>query len=420
MNDRVRELEAMGYFGDLNEGIWQRLANGGNSVLATLGSSRAAGKLNVGQLVVGLEKEYKTWLGANGIGSPTRRDFSNFLGFLEQKYNIKFGDNGETTEVGPPPNDGTASSPAPAQQTPSQPATTQQPRQPEQQQNNADISALEAHPVLGNTFEDLENGAKENEPARRIQAKVDQIVTISSQMNKKRAALSKLANIARTYPQSAIGQAIKIAIEKYGLAESRKLNQLALFEAAADQDDEEEGEEEGDPNSPDAPFSMSQARAVFKVIARHDFNNVGNGGPNPARSNRGGGGNTQQGGNQGGSQQTNRGGNPAATQAVQAVGDDESDQEHDHDHDALESGGSAREMIPMDFLAIRTELQTCGVTQSDIGKLNEFISSSMHDSAMNAGRALERAGVFTTHDKAYQTLVVVLRQINKARGGAGG
>jgi hypothetical protein len=382
MSYTVEQLEEMGYYGDLTENIWQRIKNGANGVLAgTFGNQRAAGKLDVGQTIIGLEKEYKRWLGANGIKNPTRRDFNNFLGAVEQSHGVKFGDSSARARPQPAPvaNAAPAASPssAPAAAAPTpQAQPSAAPAAPAPSDNTAPAPAAgtapvdtsQVHDIVMNTVKIIQKDAKSGRATEQsVRSKISQLLDYSANAGNSDQVKALLTQIANQNSNTDIGNWIHGSINgQSGLGESVLDFSQILNEADVDLD---------------APFSMSDARSAFEQIARNDFNNV-NGAGNPAT--RGGGGSS--------------------------AGGTGSDQEGDAPTSSARApSGGGTTIVHMDTMRLKRSMTDTGFHNKD--KLSEFISKTIDEDIRSVGLQLENEHIFQTREQAYQVLVAYLREL---------
>jgi hypothetical protein len=307
----IDQLEQMGYFGQLDENLGQRMANGWNNMLSkSFGNNRAAGKLEVGQLVVGLEQDYKKWLGANGISNPTRGDFNRYLGVVQQTHGITFGANGVQRNAAAPAQAAPAAGAAPAQPAapaapaqggaaPTAPAAPAQPAAPA----SAPVELTAANPTVTLSPNSPAAPAAAAAPAQpaapatppqstgpmpqplmlSLKAFKSQIVSSGSSQNGieteakhimdyavrakfQVAAAAELRKMAQESGNARSAQWVNAVVDSYNIrTESKNIRKRPLKEAA-------------DMNE---PFSMQDARRWFQTIARHSYNNS-TGGGNPA------------------------------------------------------------------------------------------------------------------------------------------
>lgn len=365
----VMRLEEMGYFGDLSENIFQRLKNGVNGVLASAGNAAAAGKLDVGQTIVGLEKEYKAWLGANRISNPTLADFKNYLSLLDQKYNLGLSNASQATQSSTTqatgPNAGQPSSAT-------QPAAGGQPA-------SAAVPAAEApqaastpiNPVIQNTLDWFNNSIQKNTSMseQTAIAQVNACVKLATKTGTQDKTIQEFNKIVQANPGNEIAASIAKAIQQPN--ESK-----IVFGKYLREDDQDATK----------PFSMDQARAVFGQIAQQSYNNQqfsgGGGAPNPAGNGGGAAGNTATGG---------------------AAPNNNSNKPED----------SSRRMIPVDFRAYHLQCNSIGLREDTRAKLREFINQSAKDSVASAGDKLFNADILQSERQAFQLIVALMRAVQE-------
>ena len=362
----VSRLEDMGYFGDLSENIFQRFKNGVNGVLANAGNARAAGKLDVGQTIVGLEKEYKAWLGANKISNPSLGDFKRYLSLLDQKYNLGLSNKSKVAQS----STNQASSPNTGQPSPAQPASGGQPAPSAPQAQHSAVGSL--NPVIQNTLDFFRENIQKNTPMdeQTIMTQVSACLKRADKTGSRDQTIQELNKIVQDNPNNEIAAAISKAIQNPN--ESRIVIGTYLKE---DVDDAK-------------PFSMDQARAVFDQIARQSYDNAtfgGGGAPNPA---------------------SNGGGTPAA-------GGGSSGGTAANNKNANQHEDTTRRMIPVDFQILYRECDTIGIRSDVRAKLKEFITQSANKSVASAGGQLLNARIVPTERQAFQLIVALLREIHE-------
>jgi hypothetical protein len=161
-NDHDDFLESINYYGDLAETFGQRLANARDNVLANFGNQVAAGRLDVGSTVIGLQSQFKRWLGQNGknTSNMTAGDLSQFL---QQAYGLNLElDGGAPSNQAEPADDELADSTTDNTQAdqPAQAAAPAQPAQPAAPNSTSTgaVANLEhLHPEVVNTINDIDN-----------------------------------------------------------------------------------------------------------------------------------------------------------------------------------------------------------------------------------------------------------------------
>ncbi len=369
----VDVLQEMGYFEILDEDVMQRLRNARDNVLGNVFKSDSAkGRLDVGATVIGLEKELATWMGANGIksGAMTRGQFGKFLGYIEGKYGVKFGN-------------ATGDNNAPASTTPTQATTSTAPTPAQPASNNTQAAQPQApqgaqasmHPTVRNLIAQLDYAAERN--SGMDQEEVEESIASTMAGVKQRGEdshliVSELKGIVQKHPQSQVSQWINGAITKTA-NESRLLKGLILKE-----------------DDVDDIMSKDEVKKIFNQIARASFNG---GGANPARGGSSGG--------NGGASAANGAASPAASGG-----------EAPKKPKAAEYGN--QEVISMNFMEIHRQM---GQLSMDYNALNNFMMSDEAKGDLHtAGRNLRSVRqAIPTDDKAFELLIILLRAIQEGR-----
>jgi hypothetical protein len=388
----IDQLEQMGYFGQLNEAnpfnIKQRLANGMNNMLAqSFGSSRAAGKLDVGTMVIGLEKEYKKWLGANGIPNPTKGDFNRFLGVVAQNHGLTYGDpNAAAPAPAQPAQAAPAASPAQpaapaaaASPTPAQPsAASAAPAAPAQPAAPA-APAQSATPVPMPLRQSLQ-GFKgylvaSNATQNGIETETKHIMDFAVRTKLQVRIAGQLRQMAQESGNAQAQQWVEAVLNGYRTqAEGRVRTTRNIFEA----------------EDMSAPFSMDDARVYFQKLARDSYNNSTGG--NPAAA--GGGAPAQGGGTAGGGAPTQE----APTPQRQTAG--------------------SKMNVQIDTAILNREASTIGI---DAEALQNFVRTNMSASAMVGGRdMITKAAEFhlTSAQEWAAALFIYVRAIEAGKSGS--
>lgn len=363
----VQHLEDIGYFGQLDENLTQRLKNGFNNVLGSMGNSRAQGKLEIGQLMIGLEKEYKRWLGANGIKRPTRRDFNRFLGSVENEYGVRFGPQGISQAPTPAPAAATPSqptaSPKNATQAPAStvaaPATASTPANNAPKPAPANGSTVQLTPdnptitltpgapptpqLISNGINNLKKMVRRNVANEAtVKSQIGDMLAWAERTNQMAGAISGLSAFANEQSGSPVGAWIKDAISsRQAQSESRSRAGVMLAEADTNLDE---------------PFSMSDARRWFQQIARHSYNNATTG--NPAAA---------------GNQSSDQTASPAVSTSTAPTGKN--------------SGQGTKILVNLDTLWIENQLMNLGVRTD---ALREFMDKNEGSNPTVAGAAMAR------------------------------
>jgi hypothetical protein len=403
----IDQLEQMGYFGQLNEAnpfnIKQRLANGMNNMLAqSFGNSRAAGKLDVGTMVIGLEKEYKKWLGANGIPNPTKGDFNRFLGVVAQNHGLTYGDPNAAAPA-QPAQAAPAASPAPAAgqpapvAAPAQPAApaaaaSPTPAQPAAQPSAASaapaapaqpaapaVPAQSATPVPMPLRQSLQ-GFKgylvaSNATQNGIETETKHIMDFAVRTKLQARIAGQLRQMAQESGNAQAQQWVEAVLNGYRTqAEGRVRTTRNIFEA----------------EDMSAPFSMDDARVYFQKLARDSYNNSTGG--NPAAA--GGGAPAQGGGTAGGGAPTQE----APTPQRQTAG--------------------SKMNVQIDTAILNREASTIGI---DAEALQNFVRTNMSASAMVGGRdMITKAAEFhlTSAQEWAAALFIYVRAIEAGKSGS--